>query len=401
VSNAIKFTDKGLVEISARKVSGANGMATIECTVRDTGIGIAPEHIGNLFKEFSQADETITRQFGGTGLGLAICKKIVERMGGEIRVASTLGVGTTFSFELTLPLSDVVPIKPSDTTGAVNLAGGLADLAEPLQVLLAEDNGTNQLVFSKLVQDLRLKVTIAHNGREAVEYASSGTFDVIFMDMRMPEMDGLEATRKIRALDGPRAGIPIIALTANAFADDIKACHDAGMNDFVAKPLRKKTLVEKLTKIVADRPQHDKQATAARHDLPLVPAAAVAMTDVAPILDHAVIDTLIEEIDIDGVRATLDAFLPETVQRLALLRTLSCDAERARIKDEAHALKGSSGTFGLRQVSELARTLEHSAHQIEPRSYRDLLDRLDACFGLARTELEAVVLLAPLPTQAL
>jgi HPt (histidine-containing phosphotransfer) domain-containing protein len=166
------------------------------------------------------------------------------------------------------------------------------------------------------------------------------------------------------------------------------------MNDFVAKPLRKKILVEKLTKIVADRPRLHQQATAARHDLPLVPPVAVAMTDVAPILDRAAFDTLVEEIDIDGVRATLDVFLAETVQRLALLRTLSCDAERARIKDEAHALKGSSGTFGLRQISDLARTLEHSAQQIEQRNYRDLVDRLDACFGRARIELEAVMLVA-------
>ena len=105
-------------------------------------------------------------------------------------------------------------------------------------------------------------------------------------------------------------------------------------------------------------------------------------------------NTLVEEIDIDGVRATLDVFLAETVRRLALLKTLSSEAEPARIKDEAHALKGSSGTFGLLQVSELARTLEHSAHQIEPRNYQDLLDRLDACFGLARIELDAAMLLA-------
>jgi CheY-like chemotaxis protein len=135
-------------------------------------------------------------------------------------------------------------------------------LAGPLRILLAEDNSTNQLVFSKLVQHLGVHVTYANNGREAVEHASSSTFDVIFMDMRMPEMDGLEATCKIRELDGPRSSIPIVALTANAFADDIKACHDAGMNDFVAKPIRKKTLVEKLTKIVTDRPRPRKQAAA-------------------------------------------------------------------------------------------------------------------------------------------
>jgi signal transduction histidine kinase/DNA-binding NarL/FixJ family response regulator/HPt (histidine-containing phosphotransfer) domain-containing protein len=395
VSNAIKFTETGSVEVAVRYLSRTDKMATIECSVHDTGIGIAPENIGRLFHNFVQANETITRQFGGTGLGLAISKKIIERLGGEIRVESTVGAGTTFSFKLTLPLSQIAPVElPDAPEDSDRVTSAFKDLAVPFRILLAEDNGTNQLVFSKLVQYLGVHVTYANNGREAVEHASSGTFDVIFMDMRMPEMDGLEATRKIRALDGPRSRISIIALTANAFADDIKACHDAGMNDFVAKPIRKKTLVEKLTKIVADRPRLHEQAAAACDDLPLVPPAAVAMTDVAPILDRAMFNTLVEEIDIDGVRATLDVFLAETVQRLALLRTLSCDAERARIKDEAHTLKGASETFGLRQVSELARTLEHSAHQIERRNYRNLLDRLDACFGLARIELEAMMLLA-------
>jgi len=391
VSNAIKFTETGSVEVTIRHLSRTDKVATIECSVHDTGIGIAPENIGRLFDSFVQANETITRRFGGTGLGLAISKKIIERLGGQITVESTVGVGTTFTFQLTLPLSEIAPVElPED---ADQVTGAFKDLAVPLRILLAEDNGTNQLVFSKLVQYLGVHVTYANNGREAVEHASSSAFDVIFMDMRMPEMDGLEATRKIRALDGPRNRIPIIALTANAFADDIKACHDAGMNDFVAKPIRKKTLVEKLAKIVADRPPLHKQETA-RDDLPLVPPAAVAMTDVGPILDRAMFNTLVEEIDIDGVRAALDVFLAETIQRLALLRTLSCDADRAKIKDEAHTLKGASETFGLSQVSELARTLEHSAHQIEGPNYRALLDRLDACFELARTELEAAMPLA-------
>ena len=122
----------------------------------------------------------------------------------------------------------------------------LAQLAEPLRVLLAEDNPTNQLVFAKLMQNFNVAVTIAENGREAVEQASHRTFDIVFMDMRMPEMDGLEAARAIRALGGDWARIPMIALTANAFADDVKACRDAGMDEFIAKPMRKKVLIEKL-----------------------------------------------------------------------------------------------------------------------------------------------------------
>ena len=393
VSNAIKFTEVGLVEIAIRCLSSANGAVTIECSVRDTGVGIAPENVGHLFKNFAQGDESINRKYGGTGLGLAISQKIVEQMGGKIKVKSTPGSGSTFSFELVLPVSDIALVKVAEGTEAADRAKGtLAGLVEPLQILLAEDNGTNQLVFSKMVQGVGVQLTIAHSGREAVEHASNGTFDAIFMDMRMPEMDGLEATRRIRALGGHLTDIPIIALTANAFADDIKACRDAGMNDFIAKPLRKKILIEKLAKVVSSSPKRRKQAkTTAHAELPIVAPAAVAMTDIAPVLDRAVLDALVEEIEIEGVRAALDDFMAETAEQLARLRECSCDNDRAEIKEEAHSLKGASGTFGLIQVSELAQILEHSALQIPPSDYRDLLDRIEACFGMARNELKAAM----------
>ena len=245
-----------------------------------------------------------------------------------------------------------------------------------------------------MTQNLNVGLTIAANGREALEQASRRTFDIVFMDMRMPEMDGLQATREIRALGGPWAHIPIVALTANAFADDVKACRDAGMSDFVAKPIRKNLLIEKLAMAVADHPGQPDRATpgkTGRDDLPAVASAAVAMTDVSPILNREMFDALIEEIDVDGVRAALDVFLSEFVKQLALLRKLRCENDRSKIKDEAHALKGACGAFGLEQVSELARMLEHSAHQILPRHYDELLDRLEACFGMARVELEAAM----------
>jgi hypothetical protein len=388
VSNAIKFTEVGIVEIAIRCVSRTDSMATIECTVRDTGVGISPEQIGRLFQNFAQGDESINRKFGGTGLGLAISQKIIEQMGGKIKVQSTPGEGSIFSFELTLPLSEIPVLRPEAMGDANQLSSTLADLTEPLRILLAEDNGTNQLVFSKLVQNLPVHLTIAHNGREAVEKVSSSTFDVVFMDMRMPEMDGLEATRKIRALGGDFASIPIIALTANAFADDIKACRDAGMNDFLAKPLRKRILVEKLAKIASNRPQP--KAATAPDGLPIVPPASVALTDVSPAVDRSVLDELVEEIDMEGVRVALDGFLMETVDQFGRLRTLSCDNDRAKIKDEAHTLKGSSATFGLRQVSELSRTLEYAALQITSKDYHDLIDRIEACFDVARAELQTL-----------
>jgi CheY-like chemotaxis protein len=130
----------------------------------------------------------------------------------------------------------------------------LAGRSCPLQILLAEDNSTNQMVFSKMMQDFNVEITVAANGREALKHASSRVFDIVFMDMRMPEMDGLEATRKIRALGGLWKRIPIVALTANAFVDDAKACREAGMNEFISKPMRKNVLVGILAKILSDQP---------------------------------------------------------------------------------------------------------------------------------------------------
>ncbi|MGZ5827390.1 MAG: PAS-domain containing protein [Xanthobacteraceae bacterium] len=394
-TNAIKFTENGSVEISARCVSETDESARLEITVSDTGIGIAPDQIKKLFQEFSQADASINRKFGGTGLGLAISKRIVEQMGGEIWVESVFGEGTTFKFNVTLPKASVAALAENRGHTADDVFERiLTSLNRPLRVLLAEDNATNQLVFTKLVQSFKFDVTIAGNGREAVEHASRGTFDVVFMDMRMPEMDGLAASRAIRALGGAWQDIPIIALTANAFPDDMRACREAGMNEFMAKPIRKKNLVEKLSKLLGDRLLPGEGAAVAiskiiiPDSLPTTPPAQVALTDVAPILDRAAFDELVDAIGVDGVRATLDVYITETSARLELLHRLSCANDRVQIKDEAHTLKGASGTFGLRQVSDLAKELELSAHAISANEYSDIVDRLDACFQLARNEAE-------------
>jgi signal transduction histidine kinase/DNA-binding NarL/FixJ family response regulator/HPt (histidine-containing phosphotransfer) domain-containing protein len=395
VTNAIKFTETGSVEIAARCVAQTAAAATLECVVRDTGIGIAPSQIDMLFKEFAQADSSINRKFGGTGLGLAISKRIIEQMGGTIEVESALGVGTAFTFTVTLPKTDAAAfVEGGNGIGNDEFAEMLARLHRPLRVLLAEDNRTNQLVFSKLVQGLRLELTIADDGRQALEYVSGGAFDVVFMDMRMPEMDGLDATRAIRALGGPRAATPIIALTANAFPDDMKACRDAGMNEFIPKPIRRKTLIEKLSVLLVTRLLVP-HAAAAGDKTPRLGLAApidraatlpsdVALTDLGPILDRAIFDELADDISAEGVRATLDVFTADTAARLALLRQLSCDTDRARITLEAHTLKGASGLFGLRQLSHLAQALEHAAPVITPGEYSETIDRLDAAFKVAR-----------------
>ena len=265
------------------------------------------------------------------GLGLAICKRIIQQMGGEIRVEFTLNGGSTFRFALTLPVLDIAAFAAkASEPGDDAFERKLTHLNPRLAILLAEDNATNQLVFTKLMQSYSVDIAVAGNGRIALQHATTRAFDVVFMDMRMPEMDGLEATRAIRALDGAGGRVPIIALTANVFADDIKACRDAGMDEFIAKPVRKKVLLEKLAGLLGHDPRFQDAADAAgvtpdrvapaEFRLRLTPPSEVALVDVIPALDRTALDTFIEEIEHDGVRATLDVFLEETVERLALMR---------------------------------------------------------------------------------
>jgi CheY-like chemotaxis protein len=205
-------------------------------------------------------------------------------------------------------------------------------------------------------------------------------FDIVFMDVRMPVMDGLEATRAIRALGGAWSRVPIVALTANAFPEDVRMCREAGMNDFVAKPIRKKVLVERMAAMLADHPV----VRAARaSSLAPAPTARPASSE-TPVLEHEILDELTDAMGHGGVRAMFDGFVDETDRRLGLLRGLSCDRDGERIREEAHTLKGAAGTCGLMQLSELAATLEQSAATIAPAKYADLVRRLDAGFAAAR-----------------
>jgi signal transduction histidine kinase/AmiR/NasT family two-component response regulator len=243
VSNAVKFTEKGGIEIRVRCPSVTDDSATIEWAVADTGIGIASDKLGAVFEEFVQADASITRRFGGSGLGLAISKRLAEQMGGELRVESTFGDGTCFTLSLTLPLAETPAESDNDETTTAVFEALMADRGRPLRILVAEDSATNQFVAAMLLEDIGVDADIVGDGREAVNSAIRYPYDLILMDMQMPEMDGIEATRAIRARGGLLATVPIIAVTANAFDDDVKSCLDAGMNDFISKPIVREQLL--------------------------------------------------------------------------------------------------------------------------------------------------------------
>ncbi|KQT14568.1 MAG: ATP-binding protein [Bradyrhizobium sp.] len=246
-SNAVKFTDEGEVTISVTCQARRDLLATVEWTVTDSGIGIAPEKLGQLFSDFAQADASISRRFGGTGLGLAISRRIIEQMGGTIGVTSTPGEGSSFRFTLVLPWSQV-PVSDQATgrDEAEELKARIATLDRPLKVLVAEDDAVNRMVVSKMLGAFEVELRVVTDGVEAVAAASESDYDVVLMDVRMPDMDGLAATRAIRAQGGSCKALPIIALTANAFSEDVKICREAGMSDFLAKPLRKPALVAAL-----------------------------------------------------------------------------------------------------------------------------------------------------------
>jgi signal transduction histidine kinase/ActR/RegA family two-component response regulator len=245
-TNAIKFTASGGITLRASAECDLGDRLRVRFEVQDTGIGIPAEQMARLFSAFEQADNSITRKYGGTGLGLAITKRLAQLMGGEAGVSSTPGVGSTFWFTALL---DKAP-RPNAAT-AISLPGAaegrLVREYRGRRILLAEDEPVNREVTLGLLEDLGLVVDIAEDGLAAIDLASRNRYDLILMDMQMPRMDGLTATRRIRQLPAG-ASLPILAMTANAFAEDKAKCFAVGMNDFIAKPVDPEVLFVTLLK---------------------------------------------------------------------------------------------------------------------------------------------------------
>jgi PAS domain S-box-containing protein len=252
VSNGLKFTQAGEVRVSI----GATH-AGLALKVADTGVGIAPDRLGHLFQKFEQADASITRKFGGTGLGLAICRELAQLMGGAVTVESREGVGSTFT--ATLPLKRIAePAAPDASADAAR-----AEPAPSLRLLAAEDNAINQLVLRTMLQQAGIDPTIVSDGREALDAWSQAEWDLILMDIQMPEMDGLTATRAIRQgeRETGRRRTPIIALTANAMAHHVAEYAKGGMDGFVAKPIEVGRLFAAMDAALGDDGE-DRQAMA-------------------------------------------------------------------------------------------------------------------------------------------
>ena len=347
--NAIKFTERGDVIVGVAVASAAEGRHCLHFTVRDTGIGIPEAKQKLVFEAFAQADGTTTRTHGGTGLGLAIASQLVGKMGGRIWVESVVGEGTTFHFTAHLP-ARTAPSPVARQAAAV--AEPVARSMGGLRILLAEDNAINRALAAALIEKGGHSLAHAANGREALMAAAREEFDLIFMDVQMPEMDGLEATQLIRKLE-MRTGrhTPIVAMTAHALVGDRQRCIAAGMDDYLSKPLQRAELFEMLSRAAVGR------STDIAVAAPVASVVSRKSDAPSPIFSR---EHLLDQLDGDeALLSQLIALFQENTPRLldeilgSIARGSSIDLART-----AHALLSSLGPFGAQEAQRLTRLLE-------------------------------------------
>ena len=334
VGNAVKFTEHGAVTISVRCPGPEAAVAAVSFAVQDTGIGIANDDQTRLFQDFAQSDASIARRFGGTGLGLAISKRLVEMMGGNISVESLLGEGSTFRVEM--------PLERAAAGDLRTPVEGATESLPPLDILLAEDNPVNQKVALGMLGRKGHRVSVANDGSQAVEAVQKARFDVVLMDMQMPGMDGLEATRRIRSLGGTVAAIPIVAMTANALKGDDERCLAAGMDGYVSKPVDSGTLFSTIARVIR-------------------------LTTPSPTAESALDVGKLEEVrELLGSTATAELvteyFLHAGIECSALQQAAGC-GNLTGMLEAAHDLKSMSGTLGFTAVCRLAEAIEFACRE--------------------------------------
>ena len=341
VGNALKFTSDGGVTIEVDGHDNGDGTAQIRMMVRDTGIGIPKDLQARLFEQFFQVDASSSRGYGGTGLGLAICRRLADRMGGRMSVDSAPGVGSTFILEVPLGIDpDVSNPLPSDEDELVHVPSSRKK--HRLRILLAEDNITNRLVAVTRLEMYGHRVDQVASGIEALQMVQTAPYDLLLLDVMMPEMDGLECARRIRALPGPEHNIPIVAMTANVFSHHREACRAAGMDDFLGKPFTPAQLVR-----VIDRALAGTLRPAAEGEPPRIED------------DRAAFTRLAGEIGAEDASEVLRAFVSEAREQLRSMRILAVAQEGAELGKVAQSLHDAAGSMGFAGLASMAAAIQN------------------------------------------
>jgi PAS domain S-box-containing protein len=381
VGNALKFTSKGKVTVEVALESMDNGRPQVRFSVRDTGIGIAPDRLDRLFKSFSQVDSSTTRHFGGSGLGLSIVKRLTELMGGRVGVDSEVGRGSVFWFTAKFDRASAShashkPAVPDPAPATQAAPGSFAGA----HVLLVEDNAVNQKVAQKYLEKLGITSDLARNGAEAVEAWQHGRYDLILMDCQMPVMDGFEASREIRRREQDGQHVPIVALTANALASDRSNCLAAGMDEHLPKPLELTKLEACFARYLAGR------SFVAR--TPAQEKAAPAATDTDAPVDLRALRELVGNDD-DFQRELVRTFIASGDTTLAQIVEALAANDFATLRKSAHSLKGASANIRAQALSLAAKNLEAHAAGQNGEACRAQLEPLRAQYARARDYLEA------------
>ncbi len=352
IGNGLKFTESGGVTATVQTADSQNFLFR----VNDTGIGISADSAEHVFDEFYQQDASLTRKYGGSGLGLTISRRLVQMMGGEISCGPLPEGGSSFWF--------TVPLEETTSPEVIEVTHGI-QAPISARVLVVEDSHGGQMVAEAILSKAGCDVQLVSNGEEAIRAVSQQEFDIVFMDLSMPVMDGLEATRQIRALDGEASRTPIVAMTANAFPEDHAKCLQAGMNDFMAKPISAETLLDRVLHWVApvqgtadaesktvSGDADKKDSEAAQNELP------VDENPGRELMDLGVIAVMERETSCELVKEIIGVFVHETSEHLLALRKAGEAADTTAMVAEAHAIKSSAGTFGALQLQDVSSTVE-------------------------------------------
>ncbi len=360
--NSVKFTPSGSVTLRVARLEETVDTVKLHIEVVDTGIGIPPEKIQILFQPFTQADASTTRRFGGTGLGLVISRKLVERMGGTVGVDSEIGKGSRFWFTVVLkkasaPGSEIAPTAAAAKPG---------EKPKPIRILLAEDNPINQKVALRMLSKLGYTADLAADGVEVIEALENAAYDLIFMDCQMPELDGYETTIRIRQ-ERIAPGVYIIAMTANAMESDRQKCFEAGMNDFVPKPVRQSDLVAALERYHTGAEAFAMEERSLSDDL----------------LDMVVLEQ-IRALGSDGddgpMRDILGVFLSDTPSQIAAMEAAIQAGTMEVVERVAHRLKGSCGGIGASRMTLCCDRIQHAVAAGNEEAAREWFGRLQAAF---------------------